>query len=1281
MKTIRAALAGGLLAFLAACGGGGGSAPEPAVVAPPPVIGSAGGTVGDAGGASVIVPAGALLADTTIRVAVDATGAPPLPTGLAAGGDMVVITPHGGEFREPVEVRIRAAAAAARLQPNQELKLAKAEPGGAWEILSESVLKDGVLSAKVRSFSYFVPVMITYVLPLAQAEPFALTRTVDCGGQSCDHLVGVTTVTLSWASNGGALPWICTPANSSISVTNRGVGSQSFPVGNGSITVTYAPYYWHQLVIYLMCDGHIALSMFHDFTWTMTAYPQIGLVRTPAQVDVVAGLQARVDAVFQGGAARNGSSTPVTPADRAMVDWQRSDDNGASWRVVGRSYQDEADPNPLGEGSPWFYWGHAHGFVAAASDQGALIRVYACYTPPDVAPPPCVTGPPTRINVLQQSALPAIVDAPRSVLVKTGQTASFSATAAGAPAPLLKWQTRPANSAAAWADVSGGSGATTGSYTTLALSTANNGTQYRVVASNALGSTESAPVTVSVSDLDVAPTITTQPASLSLVAGGDAAFAIAARGTEALSYQWDLNGVAIVGANGPVLRLPAISVTQAGAYRVTVSNAAGNAISSVATLSVGAATAPVVAPAIVTQPVSVLVNAGNTATFAVGASGSGPLAYQWLRNGQPIVGATAAFHSIASAAIGDAATYSVQVSNGLGTATSDNVVLTVNASAAVTPVALQSQPSPQVQPPGGSAVFAVAVTGSGPIGYQWLKNGAPIPGATGAVLVLANLTGGDGAGYAVTVNNPLNSVTSDPATLVVLGAPVIGSSPAAANVTAGQSATFTVAVSGSALRYQWTRNAVAIAGATGTSYTTPALTLADSGALYAAIAYNGAGVAISNGAVLSVSPAVAAKAWGAAALIETDNAGNAESVQVAVNASGQAVAVWQQSDGSTINIYANRYAPGAGWGTPQRISPVVLETSQAPQVAIDGDGNAIAVWMQSSFTQNSGNNHIWASRYTAQVGWAGAVLIEAGPGDAGYPQIAIDGSGNAIVAFWQHAGGRIDIVANRYVNGAGWGTAAAIEADDSGDTSAPQIAMDAAGNAMVVWAWASASGPPFSYNVWANRYTAGSGWGSAGPIDSVNATTANPAPHVALDGAGNAIAVWHRPDGSWNSIWSSRHIVASGWGAPVLLETDNTNSAHDARIAFDASGNAMAVWIQSDGVLDNVLANRYTSGQGWGSAVLIETDNAGPALEPRIAFDGNGNATAAWSHRDVAGFTFNILANRWTAATGWGTAAPIDNAPAAARAPQLGVDGSGNVITVWSQSDGTRTNIWANGFR
>ena len=82
---------------------------------------------------------------------------------------------------------------------------------------------------------------------------------------------------------------------------------------------------------------------------------------------------------------------------------------------------------------------------------------------------------------------------------------------------------------------------------------------------------------------------------------------------------------------------------------------------------------------------------------------------------------------------------------------------------------------------------------------------------------------------------------------------------------------------------------------------------------------------------------------------------------------------------------------------------------------------------------------------------------------------------------------------------------------------------------------------------------------------------------------------------------------------------------------------------------------------------------------PTNAFIGNG--TAVWSQRDVAGFTFNIWANRFTAATGWGTAVKIDNAAGPARGPQIALDGLGNVTTVWQQSDGTRTNIWGNTLR
>ena len=48
-------------------------------------------------------------------------------------------------------------------------------------------------------------------------------------------------------------------------------------------------------------------------------------------------------------------------------------------------------------------------------------------------------------------------------------------------------------------------------------------------------------------------------------------------------------------------------------------------------------------------------------------------------------------------------------------------------------------------------------------------------------------------------------------------------------------------------------------------------------------------------------------AWGTASPIETDNAGGAFDSQIAIDASGNALAVWHQFDGTRTNILANRY--------------------------------------------------------------------------------------------------------------------------------------------------------------------------------------------------------------------------------------------------------------------------------------------------------------------------------------------------------------------------------------
>ena len=422
-----------------------------------------------------------------------------------------------------------------------------------------------------------------------------------------------------------------------------------------------------------------------------------------------------------------------------------------------------------------------------------------------------------------------------------------------------------------------------------------------------------------------------------------------------------------------------------------------------------------------------------------------------------------------------------------------------------------------------------------------------------------------------------------------------------------------------------------------------------------------------------------AKAWGMATLIETDNAGGAGSPQLAYDASGNALAVWTQSDGTRNNIYANRFtAATSSWGTAALIETENLGNADSPQLAYDASGNALAVWEQTDGT----HSNIWANRFTAATSsWGTATLIETDNlGGAFKPQIAFDAGGNALAVWQQSDGARYNIYANRFTAATNsWGTAALIETDNAGGAFIPQFAFDASGNALAVWTQSDGT----RFNIWANRFSAAtSSWGTAALIETDNAGNALN-PQIAFDAGGNALAVWHQTDGTRTNIWANRFTAAtSSWGTAALIETDNFGGAFDPQIAFDASGNALAVWRQSDGTRSNIWANRFTAAtSSWGTAALIETENLGSAGDPQIAFDGSGNALAVWRQSD--GTRSNIWANRFTAATSsWGTAALIETDNLGdAGSPQIAFDASGNALVVWRQSDGTRFNIWANSFR
>ena len=179
-------------------------------------------------------------------------------------------------------------------------------------------------------------------------------------------------------------------------------------------------------------------------------------------------------------------------------------------------------------------------------------------------------------NGSNTNVAPTISVQPASQSVAAGQMATFSVVASGTPPPTFQWQKNGSNI----------SGATSSSYTTPTTTMADDGEKFTVVVTNAAGSITSNPATLSVF-LTGAASITTQPVSVAVAVGQPAMFTVSAAGTPPLSYQWLMNGANIPGANSASYTIPAALYSSGGEkFSVKVSNAAGSATSTAATLTV-----------------------------------------------------------------------------------------------------------------------------------------------------------------------------------------------------------------------------------------------------------------------------------------------------------------------------------------------------------------------------------------------------------------------------------------------------------------------------------------------------------------------------------------------------------------------------------------------------------------------------------------------------------------------------------------------------------------------
>jgi len=189
---------------------------------------------------------------------------------------------------------------------------------------------------------------------------------------------------------------------------------------------------------------------------------------------------------------------------------------------------------------------------------------------------------------------------------------------------------------------------------------------------------------------------------------------------------------------------------------------------------------------------------------------------------------------------------------------------------------------------------------------------------------------------------------------------------------------------------------------------------------------------------------------------------------------------------------------------------------------------------------------------------------EGGAGNAKTCQVALDNGGNAVVV-WSQQNQDSGIYARRFSAGA-WGPVTPLGTSKDGLCS-PHVAMNNDGQIMVIW-----YGSP---NIFAKRFSSGS-WGTTNELVTINGHPS--VSLVAMDDNGTAMAIFRDHDQA-NALG---HIYAyqfspGGWSTSTAI-SKKADRFGSFQVAVDNSGNALAVWQQTNGQVSNSYINRYSAG-------------------------------------------------------------------------------------------------------
>ncbi len=288
---------------------------------------------------------------------------------------------------------------------------------------------------------------------------------------------------------------------------------------------------------------------------------------------------------------------------------------------------------------------------------------------------------------------------------------------------------------------------------------------------------------------------------------------------------------------------------------------------------------------------------------------------------------------------------------------------------------------------------------------------------------------------------------------------------------------------------------------------------------------------------------------------------DASGAQVAMNASGQVVAVWARAG----VIEATTVSLGGAWSAPVTLSSG-SDVSGAPQVGINDVGQVVAVWKR----QNGANYDIQVATLLFGGSWSAPVSLISLGSEVNVPQVAINTSGETVVV-WTHSDGTNFLVESATMAYGGAWSAIDVLSASGADATVPLVALNDSGQGVAIWIRNDV--------VQASSSSFGGSW-SGGVNLSTGAAVSLPS--LSIDSGGNARAQWRRTSGA-NFIFEMGTLAFGGsWVSPIFL-TQNQGCENHMCVCLAGNGETVVVWMGSDGTNIRINGVCYISGV-WSAA-------------------------------------------------------------------------------------------------